>query len=409
MAIINDVSLGFEREPLIAPLGFKGGYVNNLWQIAVLIKDDLGREGLGLGLQSVLWSDSSVFTAFTTTGGNSAMLMITEYALKLLRGQLLRNPIEMLLDILPDVHEYGKQVTGFANMKMTFTLNALVAVDMALWRLYCNSFDEILPNSERQNKLASIPTIAYGLSGDQIKQLADDGMFFMKIKIGNNPEWDMERISQIHDIFRDRSTEYTDNGKIPYYIDANCRYNSKESLLRLIDHADKIGALQQIVLFEEPFPEELEIDVSDIPLRLVADESAHSVEDCKRLIDMGYSSFALKPIAKTLSMSLLVLEKAYAAGLHCFCADLTVNPLMVDWNKNLAARLGLLSGVKVGFIETNGHQNYKNWERMVLQHPANKASWIRENNGLFELNDDFYQESGGIFQEAPHYRELALS
>ncbi|MBU4200845.1 MAG: hypothetical protein KKG09_09570 [Verrucomicrobia bacterium] len=39
-------------------------------------------------------------------------------------------------------------------------------------------------------------------------------------------------------------------------------------------------------------------------VRIAADESAHSVQDAKTRIDMGYNAIALKPIAKTMSMSL---------------------------------------------------------------------------------------------------------
>ena len=57
------------------------------------------------------------------------------------------------------------------------------------------------------------------------------------------------------------------------------------------------------------------------------------------------------------------MAKAAAdAGIPCFCADLTVNPIMIDWNKNFAARLEQLSGMKIGVLETNGAQNYKNWK-----------------------------------------------
>ena len=51
----------FIREPLKAPFGFKGGYLNELWQ--VVSKIETGDEyGIGLGVQSVLWSDANVFS-----------------------------------------------------------------------------------------------------------------------------------------------------------------------------------------------------------------------------------------------------------------------------------------------------------------------------------------------------------
>ena len=45
---------------------------------------------------------------------------------------------------------------------------------------------------------------------------------------------------------------------------------------------------------------------------------------------------ALKPIAKTLSMSLKIAAAAARRGVPCFCADLTVNPVLVEWNRAAA-------------------------------------------------------------------------
>ena len=57
----------------------------------------------------------------------------------------------------------------------------------------------------------------------------------------------------------------------------------------------------------------------------------------------------------------------------------------------------LLPGMKVGVLESNGHQNYKNWQQMLDQHPMAGASWIEPENGIFNLDQEFYKQSGGIF------------
>ena len=97
-------------------------------------------------------------------------------------------------------------------------------------------------------------------------------------------------------------------------------------------------------------------------------------------------------------MSLKIAKIAYEKNIPCFCADLTVNPILVDWNKNVAARLAPLPGMKVGVLESNGHQNYKNWQKMIEQHPMSGASWIQPQNGIFNLDQSFYDNSGGIFK-----------
>ncbi len=189
-------------------------------------------------------------------------------------------------------------------------------------------------------------------------------------------------------------------------MNPNGRYEKKETLLKLIDHAKKIGAFDQIAIIEEPFPEELQIDVSDIPVRLAADESAHTDQDAVTRIGMGYKAIALKAIAKTLSMTMKIANAAKERNIPCFCADLTVNPILVDWNKNVAARLDPFPGLGTGLLETNGHQNYKNWTTMESYHPYKDAEWRKTQNGVFNLDDDFYEKSGGILTDSNHYMEL---
>ena len=77
---IENASCNFEREPLIRPFGFKGGYLSELWQSVVCLKSATGSTGLGIGTQSVLWSDASVFTSHSEAGGNALMFAMTEFA-----------------------------------------------------------------------------------------------------------------------------------------------------------------------------------------------------------------------------------------------------------------------------------------------------------------------------------------
>jgi hypothetical protein len=119
---------------------------------------------------------------------------------------------------------------------------------------------------------------------------------------------------------------------------------------------------------------------------------------------------ALKAIAKTLSMTMKIAQAAFERNTPCFCADLTVNPVLVDWNKNVAARLSSFPGIgDLGLLESNGHQNYRNWHKMMGYQPCKDASWIHPKKGVYELNDDFYRKSGGIFNSVPHYEEMFTS
>ena len=426
---ISSIACNFEREPLIAPFGFKGGYMSEIWQSAIKLESSTGHCGIGLGAQSVLWSDARVFADNPESVGNSIMFLRTAFAAKRAMQLDWDTPIDLLEQLLPSTYEYGKAITSNPDLRLTFALNSLVPVDNAVWLLYCfekniTNFDTMIPEDARpalqarHSKLASIPLMSYGISIEQISRAVDDGYFFLKVKIGSDPdkdgdldkmlEWDKHRLTEIHKAIGDKPTPYTKNNKIPYYLDANGRYDSKDRVMRLLEHAEKIGALEQILIFEEPFAEENKIDVSDIPVCIAADESAHSDKDCLERISLGYGAIALKPIAKTMSMSLKIAKVAYENNIPCFCADLTVNPVMVDWNKNVAARLGPLPGMTIGVLETNGHQNYKNWQKMREYHPCLGAGWMDTINGLFLLDDDFYRRSGGIFEIGRHYRDLVF-
>jgi hypothetical protein len=105
-------------------------------------------------------------------------------------------------------------------------------------------------------------------------------------------------------------------------------------------------------------------------------------------------------------MSLRIAKLAHEAGVPCFCADLTVCPLLVDWNKVVAARLPPLPGMKIGVLESNGHQNYREWSRMSSYHPAAGAAWTAPREGLFALDSEFWLRSGGILEMPEHYRKL---
>jgi len=385
---------------------------------------DSGSHSIGLCTQSVLWSDAEVFAAHSESGGNALMYAMTEKAMQIANGQSFTTPVELLDALYPEVYEFGKKVTSKTNLRKTFALNSLVGVDNAAWLLYArengiSSFDDLIPLayrpalSHRHEKVAGIPLMAYTIPIDEIKAAADQGYFFMKIKIGQPGtqeemlEKDKERLSAIHKAIGDVKTSYTKNGKLPYYFDANGRYEKKETLLKLIDHARKIGAFEQIAIIEEPFPEELEIDVRDIPIRLAADESAHTVEDAIKRIEMGYKAMALKAIAKTLSMTMKIAQAAYERDIPCFCADLTVNPVLVEWNKNVAARLGSFPGIgDLGLVESNGHQNYKYWSTMMDYLPRKDSPWVTVKQGVYELNDEYYKTGGGIFDPMPHYEEM---
>ncbi len=410
----------FKAEPLIRPFGFKGGHLTEIGQTIVRI-ESANNHGGGWGTQNVLWSDASVFAAHSEKESSKMMDDVSRFALHLLEGRTFQTPLLLLQEIFGEVHDYACRITGRANLRKTFTLNALVPVDNALWVLYyrenkCHSFDELIPDScraalsHRNRRVAAIPLISYNVPVAEIQNVVAHGYFVMKIKIGQPGTQeemlakDMARLTEIQETIGSMRTPHTTDGRLPWYFDANGRYEKKETLVRLLEHAKKIGMMDQIAIVEEPFPEEADIRVDDLPVCLAADESAHTPEDAIERMDRGYKAIALKPAAKTLSMSMLMAKAAYQRNVPCFCADLTVHPILVDWNKNIAARLAPFPGMGTGLLESNGNQNYLHWDEMCKDLPNPNASWVQQKDGLFQTEDDFFQQGGGIFDDSPQYK-----
>lgn len=411
-SVIEKVSLQFHREPLIQPFGFKGGYLDELWQSFCEIHVSDQKIGRGMGVQSVLWADADTFAEHSQAGANAMMLTVTEKALVLLKGRKFTDPVALMHTIFPECYEYASRLTGNHKLPATFVLNALVPVDFALWQIaaaeggiedFFALTKGLCPSmNQRHGKLGAIPLISYNTQADEIEALLREGIFLLKIKIGANPggrndleemcRYDIERIAQIHKLAARFETPCTDCGHPVYYLDANGRYDSRERLERFLEGAAACGALERIVLLEEPFPVDSGIPVGGLPVRIAGDESIHSPEDAVRCIDeLGYGAVALKPIAKTLSATLEIYEQAAERGIPCFCADLTVPPAMLEWNMQVAARIGIIPGLKTGVVESNGAQNYRNWKQMLQRSGHPDASWLHPQNGVYDLTD-FYEQ-----------------
>lgn len=413
----------FEREPLLRPFGFKGGYMTEMWQTASRIESESGIAKIGICTQNVLYADAEVFAGHSEAAGNALMFSLTDNVLRLVKKKKFVTPIDLLDQVLPEIYAEGQRLTGRKDLNKIFALNALIGVDNAAWLLYATEnkfegFDAMIPApykktlSARNRKIAVIYLVSYGLPLPELKQAVKEGFFVLKIKIGQAGtqaemlEKDIARLSEVHNAVKDAYTVHTKTGKLQYTLDANGRYEKKETLLKLLDHARKIGAFEQVLFIEEPLTENNDENVSDIGIRIAADESAHNEEGSLRRLQQGYGALALKGIGKTLSLSMKMAKLAYERNIPCLCADLTVNPILIDWHKNLAARIQPFPGLEMGIMETNGHLNYLNWQRMKDYHPKKNASWTYIKNGIFELDDLFFKSGGGIFEPIPHYEEM---
>ncbi|PPL03846.1 enolase C-terminal domain-like protein [Parapedobacter indicus] len=413
----------FEREKLLQPFGFKGGYLTELWQVAAKMKSEAGHSAIGLATQSVLYGDANLFARSSEAEGNALMFVLMAKAMQRVSETRFSTPIDLMDTILPQVHTDAQLLTGRSDVNLNFVYNALVSVDNSAWLLYAvengyADFDHMVPEAyrpalaSRNKQVGILYQVSYNMSVQQLKQAAENGYFLFKIKTGypgsqeEMLQKDMERLTQIHEALKDVRTDRTSHGKVWYTLDANARYEKKETLMRYLDHARRIGAFAQILFYEEPLAERNDEDVHDVGIRIAADESAHDEQAAVRRIEQGYGAIVLKGIAKTLTLTLRIAKSAHERNIPCLCADLTVNPILVDWHKNLAARLPPFPDVDMALMETNGDSNYVNWAQMSADHPYANARWTQRIGGAFELDDDFYEKSGGIFVPPSKYSAL---
>lgn len=411
---IKKTAIGMDAEKLKGPFGFKGNYADGLWQTIVGLESG-GIKGLGIAVQSVLWSDSSIFAEYGQDKGNQLMHDLTAFALEELHGMDFDNPFEANEWLFNKCYAEIKRMTGRQDIRKTFVLNALVPVDMAFWLLWAKTrgignYDEMTADYKsylpmKHEKIAAIPLITYGVTHEEIEALLDGGSFFLKVKIGKEPEWDKARVLEIWNLAKSYSTGFSRSGRPVIYLDANGMYKDRKQLENLLDFLESKDILQHVGVFEEPFDELNETYVGDLPCVFAIDESAHSVEDSLIKFQQGYKAVALKPVAKTLSESLKILKAATDRGIKCFTADLTVAPWQLEWNRNLAARIPSLDCVAIGLLESNGNMNYTDWDRLKGYHPEGNGTWVDAENGIFDLSG-FYDCDGGLFKIPAHYMSL---
>ena len=109
---IKKVDSNFEREPLVRPFGFKGGYMSEIWQTMSYLESYSGQHQIGLCTQNVLWSVANVFSSNSEAAGNALMYAVTEFAQQIIKGQTFSSPVNLLDEILPKVYSYAKKVTS---------------------------------------------------------------------------------------------------------------------------------------------------------------------------------------------------------------------------------------------------------------------------------------------------------
>ncbi len=251
--------------------------------------------------------------------------------------------------------------------------------------------------------------MAYAVRSTRSRAPVDQGYFFMKIKIGQPGtqaemlEKDMARLSAIHAAIGDARTPYSSTGKLPYYFDANGRYESKDALLRLLDHAKKIGAFDQIALIEEPFPRSWRSTSATSPRASPRRERAHRTRMRSANRDGLQGDRAetdredLQHVAEDRAARARARRAVFLRRSH------GESPAgRVEQERRRAAR------AFPGWARAARDQRppeLPRLETMRSYHPARSA--VGEDDARrVRAGRDYYARSGGVFDRLPHYEAM---
>ena len=133
---ITNAYCAYEPEKFKHAFGFKGSTLSGVWQTVVALKSE-GEVGVGLGIQSVLWSDSSVFAEFGEQRGNELMFAVTEYAIKAIEGKDEIAAANVLINFVQTGFQYKTDGEQFGRERSLFG-------DESLYYPYCDCEDRAI-------------------------------------------------------------------------------------------------------------------------------------------------------------------------------------------------------------------------------------------------------------------------
>lgn len=161
---------------------------------------------------------------------------------------------------------------------LSTTPAACAAVDIALHDLFCKSIQVSVAQFLGQYHKALPTSITIGIKSieasiEEAKEYLERNFKIIKLKIGKSLEEDVEVISKIHEVVKD---------KMLIRVDANQGY-AVNDLIKFVHQTEHIG----VELIEQPFqvandPQLLKVP-TDIRKILAADESLVNVQDAFRL------------------------------------------------------------------------------------------------------------------------------
>jgi len=299
------------RAPLKNPFITSLRRVDTLEDLVVIVECDDGSVGYGEG------APTPVITGETM----GSMIAAIEY----IKPFIIGFEIEDFNTILNNIHT-----------RILKNTTAKSALEIALYDLKAKSVKlplyKMLGGTQRTFKTDI--TISMGNVEKMISDSLDAvtlGYDTLKIKIGDNPQKDVERIIAIHDALDDN---------IVLRLDANQGWTAQESveLLHALEKRDIIAEfIEQPVAADDI--DGLRYIKERVQTPLLADESIFSVKDARRLLEMEAIDYVNIKLAKTagITQALKLADLSAEFGVKCMIGCMLEGPISVAAGVHVAS------------------------------------------------------------------------
>ena len=308
---ITNIRTQILKAPLKNPFITSLRRVDELEDLVVIIECDDGTVGYGEGVPTPV-----------ITGDTMESMMVGIVHIKPL---MLGHDIEDFDTVLNLVHtSIDKSTTLKSALEIALYDLKAQSVKLPLYRMLGGT----------QTKFSTDITISMGGID---KMIADShnavalGYDTLKIKIGDNPKKDVERVIAIHDAL---------NKNIKLRLDANQGWTAKESvaLLHALEKQDIIAEF-----IEQPVAADdiagLKYIKERVQTPLLADESIFSVQDARRLLEMQAIDYVNIKLAKTggISQALKLADLSKDFGVKCMIGCMLEGPISVAAGVHVAS------------------------------------------------------------------------
>jgi len=308
---IIDIKTKILKAPLKTPFITSLRRVDMLEDVVVIIECNDGTIGYGEGAPTPIITGETI----------GSMIATIEY----IKPHLIEHEIEDFSTVLGIVH----------NLILKNT-TAKSALEIALYDLKAKS--EKVPLYRMLGGTKRVFNTDITISMNTIDKMITDcidavniGYDTLKIKIGDNPQKDIERIIEIHNALADN---------IKLRLDANQGWSAKQSV-DLLQAIEKQGIFAEFI--EQPVAaddiEGLKYIKQRVQTPLLADESIFSLKDAKLLLQMQAIDYVNIKLAKSagITQALELADLSAQFGVKCMIGCMLEGPISVAAGVHVAS------------------------------------------------------------------------